>query len=144
MKTRPILTGVLAGALVALAGPAAAAEPGDVEIGRSEYIHNCASCHGRDGRGGGPMAEHLTKKPFDLTRLSAGNGGRFPFFEVFEVIQGSRDVPAHGDREMPVWGARFRADALTEYNRFSPDSPEEMAQGRILRLVYYLRTLQRD
>jgi mono/diheme cytochrome c family protein len=36
----------------------------------------CASCHGADGKGDGPMAKSLKVKPADLTRIAARNGGR--------------------------------------------------------------------
>ena len=35
------------------------------------------------------------------------NGGMFPGERVYRIIDG-RDVPSHGDREMPVWGDVFR------------------------------------
>lgn len=38
-------------------------------------------------------------------------GGKFPFWEVYRVIEGRGVVPGHGSRDMPVWGDRFRADA---------------------------------
>ena len=36
----------------------------------------CASCHGTDAKGDGPMAKSLKVKPADLTRIAARNGGR--------------------------------------------------------------------
>ena len=67
--------------------------------GREDYLRSCAPCHGADGRGGarGP----------DLTRLAETLGPRFSHQYVVDVITGSRDVSAHGPREMPVWEDRF-------------------------------------
>src|SRR5690625_6298082 len=38
-----------------------------VERGHAAFITSCASCHGEDGRGGGPVAEFLTIPVPDLT-----------------------------------------------------------------------------
>jgi hypothetical protein len=35
-------------------------------------------------------------------------GQKFPFNRVNTVVDGERDVPAHGTRKMPVWGTIFR------------------------------------
>ena len=35
------------------------------------YRQYCASCHGEDGRGHGPVAPYLTVKPSDLIRIAA-------------------------------------------------------------------------
>ena len=67
----------------------------------------CASCHGANGKGGGPAAPALTVKPPDLTLLTKNNGGRFPVAQVRKTILGDDVVVAHGSREMPVWGPIF-------------------------------------
>lgn len=71
------------------------------------YLQCCASCHGRDGRGDGPVAASLKTRPADLTRLAATHGGRLPRDEILATVVGTRPVPAHGPREMPVWALRF-------------------------------------
>ncbi len=38
----------------------------------------CASCHGSEGRGDGPMAPILKTQPSDLTTISRRNHGIFP------------------------------------------------------------------
>ena len=68
----------------------------------------CAVCHGTDGRGGGPAADALNKRPADLTQLSRKNSNRFPALRVANVIRGYGTTEAHGSRDMPVWGAVFR------------------------------------
>jgi len=79
--------------------------------GRTVYLEACASCHGPDGKGNGPVAKALTKPPADLTRLAERNGGTFPRQHVLEVITGEIAIPAHGKREMPVWSQRFSPSA---------------------------------
>jgi hypothetical protein len=37
----------------------------------------------------------------------------FPFVRVFEMIDGRLDVAMHGSREMPVWGDRYKRDAMS-------------------------------
>lgn len=105
--------------------------------GQLEYQQYCASCHGRDGKGKGPMADLLRTAPADLTQLSKKNGGQFPFWRVYRTIDGREEVMAHGTRGMPVWGAHF----LTQEGGQPLD--EHRVLGRILALVYYLESIQK-
>ncbi len=60
-------------ALVALVLPASA-QAGDVAAGKASYDQTCASCHGPNGKGDGPLAASLPDpKPRDLA------GGEFKF-----------------------------------------------------------------
>jgi mono/diheme cytochrome c family protein len=103
--------------------------------GQLEYHNYCASCHGRDGKGKGAMAELLRAVPADLTQLKKKNG-QFPFWRIYGTIDGREEVMAHGSRTMPVWGAHF----LTEAGGQPLD--EQRVIGRILALVYYLESIQ--
>lgn len=67
----------------------------------------CASCHGLDGKGNGPVSAALKTQPADLTTISRSNGGIFPANRVSKIIAGDELVTAHGSREMPVWGPIF-------------------------------------
>ena len=71
----------------------------------------CAVCHGGDGKGNGPMATALKTWPTDLTSIAKRNGGTFPALHVMEAINGEHVIPAHGSRDMPVWGPVFRSMA---------------------------------
>ncbi|HUA35680.1 MAG TPA: cytochrome c [Candidatus Binataceae bacterium] len=76
-----------------------------VDRGRSLYSSLCASCHGENGKGDGPMVPELRAKPIDLTQIARQNNGNFPFWHVFHAIDG-RSIPrAHGGPDMPVWGS---------------------------------------
>jgi hypothetical protein len=89
----------------------------------------------------GPLAAFLTVMPADLTALSRRNNGRFPSDRVSETIDGRMQVKGHGTREMPVWGTRYEADIARQYG---PYGSEAMVQARILELVRYLQSIQKE
>ena len=110
----------------------------DEHLGITEYELACMACHGVDGRGDGPLAKTLKARPSDLTQISKASGGRFPSKKVGEMIDGRAAVAAHGSREMPVWGDRYRA--AESGNR--PKIVEQRARAQIDALVKYVQTLQ--
>jgi mono/diheme cytochrome c family protein len=91
-------------------GCARAAEPGGAVL----YARHCASCHGPEGRGDGPVAGALRTAPTDLTGIARRSGGRFDEREVMRSIDGRRHIEAHGTRDMPVWGAVFEEQLSEE------------------------------
>lgn len=101
--------------------------------GQEMYVAYCASCHGRDGRGGGPVAAALKAPPPDLTTLARRSNGKFPADHVYQVIRGDVNMPAHGDKDMPVWGPVFLA--------MSDAHPSEV-QMRMTNLTKYVESLQ--
>jgi mono/diheme cytochrome c family protein len=102
--------------------------------GPALYQAYCASCHGTDATGRGPMANALKAAPTDLTRISARNGGMFPFPRVSRIIAGEESIPAgHGTREMPVWGPIFS----------QVDADQDLGKIRIDNLARYLREIQK-
>ena len=102
--------------------------------GRDLFEFYCATCHGRDGRGQGPVAIALKAPPPDLTRLTAHNGGTFPRerVQMFVTHDGSTLSPAHGTAEMPVWGPVFRG----------LDPSDTLAAIRIANVVQYIESIQ--
>ena len=118
------------------AGRGFAQEQEVAAAGKPVYDRNCAVCHGREGKGDGGAANVLTVKPADLTQISKNNGGNFPFWRVYGMIDGREEVKGHGSREMPIWGAEFRAEAGTN------PTAQSLVRGRILELVYYLQSIQ--
>jgi hypothetical protein len=119
-----------------LLGRSLAQEQVVLTSGKVEYQQYCATCHGSEGEGDGPLAGLLKKKPADLTQLRGKNNGQFPFWRVYRTVDGREEVMAHGVRTMPVWGSHF----LSEEGGAPLD--EERVLGRILALVYYLESLQ--
>ena len=103
--------------------------------GRFLFRVHCQSCHGPEGHGDGDMREVLTVPPTDLTKISRRNDGTFPSHLVIEVIDGRRHLPAHGAREMPVWGITFQTLDLDT-------NQEAEVERRIRDLVLYLESIQ--
>ena len=112
-----------------------------VQIGESEFKNHCAGCHGLDGQGNGPFVEFLKKKPPSLTTLARDNQGIFPFQRVYDVIDGTSQISAHGTRDMPIWGDRYAMEIITQYGEYSTVHPQTV-RCRILELVFYLANLQ--
>ncbi len=103
------------------------------------FVQYCASCHGPDAKGNGPMAEELRRAPADLTTIASRRDGVFPDAQMAEVIDGRRRVRGHGPRDMPVWGQRFGRNVAAS----SADSHQNRAvRGQVLALVAYLRSIQ--
>jgi mono/diheme cytochrome c family protein len=102
-------------------------------LGRAVFATYCATCHGTDARGGGPMAAELRRDVPDLTQFAVRNGGMFPSVRVARIIDG-REVRAHGSTEMPVWGDAFR--------RTPGGSTPEAVADRIAALTAYLESIQ--
>jgi mono/diheme cytochrome c family protein len=124
---------------------AQAKPPAKVDFGALEYKSSCAVCHGVKGKGDGEYQPWLTKSPTDLTTLAKRNGGVFPLQRVYELIDGRQAAPAHGSRDMPIWGARYSAEASSYY--YYAEVPgqydsEALARTRILALVEYINRLQ--
>ncbi|WP_137177807.1 cytochrome c [Roseomonas sp. AR75] len=120
-------------AMFASAAPAQTPPPG-----REAYVLYCGQCHGASGKGDGPLRQVLTTAPSDLTTLQRRNSNEFPFYRVFLMVDGRSLVPAHGTREMPVWGGLFALEA----ERFGPFGGETYVRGRVVEIVRYIETLQ--
>ena len=108
--------------------------------GESDYRTYCASCHGREAKGDGPVAEFLALVPADLTQLTKRNGGMFPGARVAEIIDGRALVKTHGSRDMPVWGDWFKLEAGSP--EIKDSTRESMVQSRIRGLASYLQSIQ--
>jgi mono/diheme cytochrome c family protein len=133
-----IVAGVMLALVVGAAQKRAPETPQEKQLldsfkGPELYRAYCATCHGKDGKGKGPMADSLRVAPADLTRIAARNGGKFPFLEVQKIISGEQLGPAtHGTREMPVWGPLFSEVTWDQ----------DLGRVRIYSLATYLESIQ--
>ena len=93
----------------------------------------CASCHGTDGKGMGPAATALKQAPANLTELAKRNDGKFPENKVYGAIKGDSNTPAHGSKDMPVWGSVFGSLSHGDQGQ---------VQLRISNLTKYIESIQ--
>jgi mono/diheme cytochrome c family protein len=139
MTATRLAQAVAIGALALLATTTAAAQPS--KLGQREFRNSCAACHGASGRGEGAFGGMMEARVPDLTVLAKKNGGVFPVERVYETIDGTRMMKAHGTSDMPIWGQRYRVEAAKYY----VDAPYDEAmfvRTRILALIDYLSALQ--
>lgn len=125
---------------LALAAMSGAAFAQDADIGRSLYHTHCATCHGLEGRGDGPMAGVLLIKPVNLTELSAANGGSFPLERIVKRIDGRDPLVSHGS-PMPVYGDFF--EGVFDVPIKTPAGQPVLTSGPVVDLVTYLREIQK-
>lgn len=110
----------------------AGADNAYVEKGHKLFRQYCASCHGLDAKGNGPVAASLKMPPADLTVLQK-KGEKFPTDRVMTIIDGEqteRGIEAHGTNKMPVWGTEFRRTVGLQKNNY------------VLSLTKYLASIQ--
>lgn len=110
----------------------------DLDAGADLYARHCATCHGVDATGNGPMAPSLLVQPVDLTKLSEGNGGKFPRVRVIARIDGRDPLVSHGS-DMPIYGWYFEGEAFV----LRTDAGQPIMTTRpIAELVGWLETIQ--
>jgi mono/diheme cytochrome c family protein len=122
-----------------LCGPALAFDAVTLEdySGEELFARFCASCHGAQARGDGPVARSLNTAVPDLTTIAL-RYGEFPAARIRDVIDGRGiDILAHGTRTMPVWGYEFWVEEGGDVNA------QRAVRNAINKLVEYLRSLQR-
>ena len=103
-----LLISMIAFAFTALQSPPSFST--EMKVGEAEYESKCATCHGKDGAGDGPVAPALRKRPPDLRLLTKNNDGVFPAEVLRNIVDGRRSLRAHGSYEMPVWGRETSRD----------------------------------
>jgi len=139
MKFRAVLSGC---ALIAICGFGVAQKTKEVIIhapntsatsGKEMFLAYCATCHGKEGKGDGPVASALKVPPANLTTLSKRNNGKFPSVQVVNAITGRGGVRAHGSKEMPVWGPIF----MTMEHQHQSE-----VRLRVANLADYIKSLQ--
>ena len=83
----------------------------DAAEGAEIYTRHCASCHGIDAAGKGPMSSVLLIQPSDLTTLTDRHGGVYPVERIVMRIDGRDPLVSHGS-PMPVYGDFFDGDEI--------------------------------
>jgi len=96
------------------------------------FQNYCASCHGVNGNGDGPVAPALNAKVPQLTTLAQRNGGMFPADRVRNIIAGDRVSAAHVSWEMPICGPIFH----------QIENDQDLGYVRLQNVTEYLNTLQ--
>ena len=104
------------------------------ESGVALYGSYCASCHGKEAKGDGPIASNLRTAPADLTLIAKRNHGKFDGEKVRAAIDGRGPKQVHGGSDMPVWGDAFK--------RAGDNYSEAAVKERIDALVEYLADIQ--
>jgi mono/diheme cytochrome c family protein len=117
-----------------------AVPPAAAQSGKQDYEKYCADCHGLGGKGDGSDVQTIPMHPppSDLTQLTKDNGGKFPFDEVVETIDGRKNIPSHERLEMPFLGATLQKPG----QEFTPESDAEVKK-RIEAMARYVESLQR-
>src|SRR5271166_4986752 len=135
MKRRDICLIVALVATLSFAVSALAGGKDEVSDGQKYFVRYCASCHGTNGTGDGPVANSLTKPPTNLRLLSDKYGSPLPAARLADLIDGRDAVRAHGTADMPVWGERLYALGAGERG--------ELGIGELMgKIVAYLETIQ--
>jgi mono/diheme cytochrome c family protein len=107
----------------------------DVVDGHRYFVRYCASCHGTDGLGDGPVAKSLATPPANLRKLGDKYGMPLPAHRIAELIDGRDTVRAHGSHEMPVWGEKLYEAGQGERG--------EYGIGEVIgKIIAYLDTIQ--
>jgi mono/diheme cytochrome c family protein len=99
--------------------------------GADEFQRYCALCHGRDGRGLGPVSDAMTRPAADLSLIAKRNDGVFPFDKVAETIRHGGGIAEHTRSRMPAWGKIF-----------SVGSDPARADSIVLEVTKYIQSLQ--
>lgn len=137
LSTRLMFTASLLGLVLGVLPMPGRAQ--DAAEGATLYQWYCATCHGLDGTGKGPMAAALLVQPTDLTGLSATAEGVFPLLRVVRRIDGSDPLVSHGSG-MPVYGPLFEGDEVA----LKTASGQPVLMGRaVADLVLYLQEIQK-
>jgi mono/diheme cytochrome c family protein len=104
--------------------------------GEQLYRRFCASCHGVQGRGDGPVAASFRVEVPDLTQTGTRMHGTDVRDRIVRIIDGRYIIGAHGTRIMPVWG-----EDLARLEIGNPEA-ERASQIMIGRLADYVTGLQ--
>ena len=133
MRGKKLILATLIGGVALMVAQVAIADT----LPSQDYLHDCAECHGPDGKGAQAAKRGVPGYiSVDLTQISHRNGGAFPRQKVEDAIDGRSRIKAHFQGDMPRWGARYRAD---ENNQ---NVSEQQVRERIKGLVDFIESIQ--
>lgn len=124
--------------VLALGACVLATAPQSIPTGAEDFLDYCSACHGPSGKGDGELAGTLSKKPADLTRLAARNGGAFPTTRVMAKIwgyTGGRD----GAEVMPNFGPLLDSETVPYDGGDGIMTPTPI---RLVQIAEHLKSLQ--
>jgi mono/diheme cytochrome c family protein len=109
------------------------------QSGIRDYQNYCAECHGLTGKGDGPsrLTIPMNPPPNDLTQMARKNGGKFPFDEVVDSIDGRKNIPSHARLQMPFLGTTLQKPG----QEFTPESDAEVKR-RIEAMARFVESIQ--
>lgn len=100
--------------------------------GEKIFHEQCESCHG-DKVDDEYIASMKTPPPNLRYIMKRRGAEQFPVMEIAQIIDGRKDVAAHGPRTMPVWGEVYSQEGLTE----------KEIKGKKGELIAYLMNIQK-
>lgn len=124
--------------VLALGACVLATAPQSIPTEAEDFLDYCSACHGPSGKGDGELAGTLSKKPADLTRLAARNGGAFPTTRVMAKIwgyTGGRD----GAEVMPNFGPLLDSETVPYDGGDGIMTPTPI---RLVQIAEHLKSLQ--
>jgi mono/diheme cytochrome c family protein len=132
-------TGPVGAAVFMLVVLGANTRPAAAQSGKQDYEKYCADCHGSGGKGNAPFVQTIPMHPppSDLTQLTKDNGGKFPFDEVVDMIDGRKNIPSHERLQMPFLGETLQEPG----QEFTPDG-DAAVKKKIDATARYVESLQ--
>ncbi len=132
----PELATLLGAALLALPLLISACEPTSrQELGKSQFEEHCVACHSAVS---GEIATEGQQMGPDLRLLQPKYGSPLDRDRLARFIDGREELPAHGTRQMPVWGKRLYEDYP------QTQGTESVREGTVAIILDYLESIQLD
>lgn len=106
--------------------------------GKRLFMDNCATCHGADGTGNGPMARAMSQSPKNLTLIQVRHDDVFPRAKVMSTIDGYARSDLSGPG-MPEFGELLEGD-LIPFD--SGDGIQTPTPRKLVALLEYIESIQ--
>lgn len=125
-------------ALLGLSACILVARPDPLPTGAMDFADYCSACHGLSGKGDGDLATTLSRRPANLTTLSARSGGTFPTTRVMAKIWGYTGG-RQGGAVMPTFGDLLDGDTIPYDGGDGIMTPTPI---RLVQIAEHLKSLQ--